>query len=362
MKALVLFGTRPEAIKLAPILRELAASPSVRPVVCVSGQHRTLLDQVLSAFSISPRHDLDVMTEDQSPLDVMRAILERIEPVLVAEEPDLVLVQGDAETAVAGALAAYYARIPVAHVEAGLRTGDRYAPFPEEMNRRLVDAIACLHFAPTEEARGRLLGEGVAAEGIFVTGNTEIDALVYVRDQIAPPVPFSFPGRLVLVTAHRRESLEGGIARICLGLRRLAERTDVTIVYPVHPNPHVRSVVEAELLGVPRIVLLGPLDYVSFVHLMAQSTLILTDSGGVQEAGAALHIPLLVLRDKTERVEGLASGAARLVGTDPERIASEVGHLLDDRVAYEEMKRARNPYGDGKAAERIRAILEGWTP
>ena len=358
MKVLLVFGTRPEAIKLAPVVRELAASSRVKPVVCVSGQHRELLDQALSVFSIVPDYDLRVMVEDQSPLDVTRAILERIEPVLNAERPDLLLVQGDAQTAFVGALAGYYRRIPVAHVEAGLRTGDRYAPFPEEMNRRLVDAIASLHFAPTEEARERLLREAVPPQGIFVTGNTEIDALCFVRDRVPPKTRLSFPGRVVLVTAHRRESLAGGIARICQGLRRLAERSDVTIVYAVHPNPQVRRVAEAELRGVARIVLLDPPDYGSFVHLMAASTLILTDSGGIQEAAAALHIPILVLRDRTERVEGVQTGAARLVGTDPERIASEAGRLLDDPALYDEMRRAKNPYGDGRAAARIREVLE----
>ena len=287
---------------------------------------------------------------------------EGIRPVLAAERPDLVFVQGDAQSALSGALAAYYERVPVAHVEAGLRTGDRYAPFPEEMNRRLIDTIASLHFAPTERARMRLLSEGIPDGSILVTGNTEIDALQYVCDRIAPRERFSFPGRLVLVTAHRRESFGDGIARICQSLRRLAERPDLTIVYAVHPNPHVRAVVEAKLRGVPRIVLLDPPDYASFVYVMASSTLILTDSGGIQEAAAALHVPVLVLRDKTERVEGVETGAARLVGTDPEGVVAQAERLLDDEVLYGEMKRARNPYGDGKAAGRIRQALEGWTP
>ncbi len=358
MKALVVFGTRPEAIKLAPVLLELARSERVEPVVCVSGQHRELLDQVLAVFSITPDYDLDVMIPDQSPFHITRAILERIEPVLAAERPDFVLVQGDAHTAFVGALAAYYERVPVAHVEAGLRTSDLYAPFPEEMNRRLIDRIAALHFAPTERAKANLLAEGIREETVFVTGNTEIDALYFVRDR-PPTTRFSFPGRLVLVTAHRRESFGGGIARICRALRKLAqENKDVTIVYAVHPNPHVRRVVASELSGAERVALLDPPDYPSFVHLMATSTLILTDSGGVQEAAAALHVPLLVLRDETERVEGLLTGAARLVGTDPERIVSEAERLLQDPQAYAEMAAAENPYGDGRAAARIREVLE----
>ncbi len=285
--------------------------------------------------------------------------MERFEPVLNREQPDLLIVQGDAQTAFVGALAAYYARIPVAHVEAGLRTGDPYAPYPEEMNRRLIDRIASFLFAPTETAKENLLHEGRSEDEITVTGNTEIDALQYVRENVPPRVQFDFPGKVVLVTAHRRESFSGGIARICEGLRRLVGLApEITIVYSVHPNPHVQKVVREELSGCERIALIDPPDYASFIHLISSSYLILTDSGGIQELGAALHVPVLVLRDKTERVEGLETGAARLVGTDPERIATEASRLLADTAEYIRMQEAENPYGDGKAAERIVTTLE----
>lgn len=359
LKALLVLGTRPEAIKLAPVLFALRASARIRPVVCATAQHRGLLDQALAVFGIAPDHDLGVMVPNQTLFHVTTAILERMEPVLAAERPDLVVVQGDAHSAFAGALAAYYTRTPVAHVEAGLRTSDPYAPFPEEMNRRLIDRIATLLFAPTERARRALLAEGAREEDVLVTGNTEIDALFCVRERIPPRETFSFPGRVVLVTAHRRESQGEGISRICRAVGRLAERnSDVTVVVSVHPNPRVRETMERELAGRDRVALLPPPDYASFVHLLAQSTLLLTDSGGLQEVGAALHIPLLVLREETERMEGVETGAALLVGTDPERIVAEAERLLRDRAAHEAMARAENPYGDGRAAERIVAAIE----
>ncbi len=359
LKALFFFGTRPEAIKLAPVIRRLSESPRFEPIVCVSGQHRSLLDQALSVFSITPDHDLSVMIPNQSLFYVTRAILERFEPILNRERPDLLIVQGDAQTAFVGALAAYYFRVPVAHVEAGLRTGDPYAPYPEEMNRRLIDRIATFLFAPTQTARENLMREGADEEAIVVTGNTEIDALRYVRENIPPRVRFDFPGRVVLVTAHRRESLSGGIARICDGLRRLTGLVPgITIVYSIHPNPRVQRVVRKELSGRDRIVLIDPPDYASFVHLLSSSYLVLTDSGGIQELGAALHIPVLVLRERTERVEGIETGAARLVGTDPGRIAAEAQRLLEDAEEYARMREAENPYGDGRAAERIVTTLE----
>lgn len=359
LKALCFFGTRPEAIKLAPVIRRLSESPRFEPIVCVSGQHRALLDQALSVFSITPDHDLSVMIPDQSLFYVTRSILERFEPILKRERPHLLIVQGDAQTAFVGALAAYYSRIPVAHVEAGLRTGDPYAPYPEEMNRRLIDRIAAFLFAPTETAKENLLHEGAAEKAIVVTGNTEIDALQYVRENVPPRIRFDFPGRVVLVTAHRRESFSGGLARICEGLRKLAGLApEITIVYSVHPNPHVQKAVREGLSDRDRIVLIEPPDYASFIHLLSSSHLILTDSGGIQELGAALHIPVLVLRDKTERVEGLETGAARLVGTDPERIAAEAKRLLEDAKEYARMQKAENPYGDGKAADRIANALE----
>ena len=357
--ALLFFGTRPEAIKLAPVIYALRDHPRFSPIVCVSGQHRDLLDQALGVFSITPDYDLNVMIEDQDLLYITREVLARFAPVLKKERPDVVIVQGDAQTAFVGALAAYYAKIPVAHVEAGLRTGDPYAPFPEEMNRRLIDQIATLLFAPTVAAKENLIREGVPEHEIVVTGNTEIDALHYVREHIPPRVKFDFPGKILLVTAHRRESLPAGIVRICAGLRRLAARhADITIVYSVHPNPHVHDVVYAELSGCDRIALIDPPDYASFVHLMAKATLILTDSGGIQEAGAALHVPVLVLRDKTERKEGINTGAARLIGTDPERIVTTAEALLRDGTAYARMRQAANPYGDGHAAERIVQFME----
>ncbi len=359
LKALLFFGTRPEAIKLAPVIRRISKSSRFEPIVCVSGQHRALLDQALAVFSITPDLDLSVMVPNQSLFHITRSILERFEPILKQVQPDLLIVQGDAQTAFVGALAAYYSGIPVAHVEAGLRTGDPYAPYPEEMNRRLIDRIATFLFAPTETAKKNLLHEGMSEEAIVVTGNTEIDALRYVQENVPPQVRFNFPGKVVLVTAHRRESFSGGLTRICAGLRRIADtHSDVTIVYSVHPNPHVRKVVREKLFGRDRIVLIDPPDYASFIHLLSLSYLILTDSGGIQELGAALHVPVLVLREKTERVEGLKTGAARLVGTDPDRIAAEAKRLLEDAEEYARMREAENPYGDGKAAERIVKTLE----
>ncbi len=360
VNALLFFGTRPEAIKLAPVIRMLEESEIFDPIVCVSGQHRKLLYQALEVFSIVPKYDLSVMIPNQSLFYLTQTGLARVEPILEKERPDLVIVQGDAQTAFVGALGGYYKRIPVAHVEAGLRTMDKYSPFPEEINRRLIDHISDLLFAPTQTAKQNLVSEGIDPGAIFVTGNTEIDSLLYVRDHIPAKVRFDLPGRIVLVTAHRRESLPTGIAQICTGLRRLAARNpNVTIVYSVHPNPHVQKVVSNELAGIDRIKLIDPLDYASFVHLMASSTLILTDSGGIQETGAALHIPVLVLRNKTERVEGVETGAARIIGTDPEMIVSESERLLHDPNAYSQMQEATNPYGDGQAAQRIVKFLEG---
>ncbi len=357
--ALVVFGTRPEAIKLAPVIYALRDHPGFTPIVCVSGQHRDLLDQALAPFSIIPDYDLDVMVDDQDLVYVTRAVLARLTPVLEKKRPDVVIVQGDAQTAFVGALAAYYAKIPVAHVEAGLRTGNPYAPYPEEMNRRLIDHIAAFLFAPTETAKQALLREGIHAQAIAVTGNTEIDALRYVERNVPPPEQFAFPGKIVLVTAHRRESFSGGLTQICAGLRRIAaDNADVTIVYSVHPNPRVQQIVRAELTGRDRIVLIDPPDYASFVHLMRSATLILTDSGGIQEAGAALHVPVLVLRDVTERMEGVHTGAAQVVGTDPDRIATAATHLLRSPDAHARMQAAKNPYGDGHAAARIVQFLE----
>lgn len=359
MKVLFLFGTRPEAIKLFPVIERLKGVTSIETTLCVTAQQRDLLDQTLSALSLIPDYDLDVMIPDQSLFHTTRAILTRIEPVLHEVSPDLVIVQGDAQTTFCGALSAYYACVPVAHVEAGLRTGDKFAPYPEEMNRRLVDQIADLHFAPTARALENLRSEGIPDEGIFVTGNTEIDTLYHVRDRLRPRTTFDFPGHIVIATMHRRESFGTGIDRVCAALSVIADRNrDVTIVVPVHPNPHVRDKVRRALAVQERITLLDPVDYVSFVHLLAHASLILTDSGGLQEAAVGLHVPLLVLRDKTERTEGIEAGAAFLVGTDTERIVATTERLLRDEDARRRMANATNPYGDGNAADIIVSIIK----
>jgi UDP-N-acetylglucosamine 2-epimerase (non-hydrolysing) len=359
MKILLIFGTRPEAIKLAPILRVTKEQEDIEMIVCVSAQHRQLLDQVLNVFAIEPDYDLNIMVPDQSLFHITGSILEKIGPLLRKERPDVVIVQGDAQTAFVGALSAYYEQIPVAHVEAGLRTNDKYSPFPEEINRRLIDHIADLLFAPTEHALNNLLTEGIPSEQIFIVGNTEIDSLYFIRDHVQPAQRFTFSERVILVTAHRRESFSGGIASICQGLREIVRRNqDVRVVYSVHPNPNVQREVRGSLAEIERITLLDPLDYASFVHLMADSYLILTDSGGIQEAGPALDVPVLVLRNKTERMEGINTGAAKLIGTDPERIITETENLLNNRREYTAMTEADNPYGDGTAAEKIIEILQ----
>jgi len=365
IRVLFVFGTRPEAIKLCPLVRRLAAAPDrFQTRVCVTAQHRAMLDQVLDAFSVRPDHDLNLMQPNQSLGQITARAVAALEPLLEAERPDLVLVQGDTTTTFCGALAAFYARIPVGHVEAGLRTGDRYQPFPEEINRLLTTRVTSLHFAATEEAAANLRSEGVPAETVFVTGNTVIDALFHTRDGLEqgrierPAWPFLDPGRrLILVTAHRRESFGEGFERICGALTTLAARDDVEIVYPVHRNPNVRDTVERRLRGVPRIHLLDPLDYVPFVSLMMRSHLILTDSGGIQEEAPSLGKPVLVMREKTERPEAVRAGAVRLVGSDVGRILAETNLLLDDSAHYREMSRRHNPYGDGQACQRIAEIV-----
>ena len=358
------FGTRPEAIKLAPVIQELAKHPSeFRPVVLVTAQHRQMLDQVLRVFDITPDYDLDVMRPGQSLADVTVGVLRGVERVLRRARPDLVMVQGDTTSALAAALAAFYERIPVGHVEAGLRTGDKYSPYPEEMNRRLVSSLADLHFAPTQAARDNLLGEGVPGGRIHVTGNTVVDALkamraskvawhVPVLDRIAPDQ------RVILVTAHRRESFGPGFERICRALRMIVERNpDVTVVYPVHLNPNVRKPVRAILGRTPSVHLIEPLEYLPFVRLMERAYVILTDSGGIQEEAPALGKPVLVMRDKTERPEAVAAGTARLVGTDADVIVAATERLLRSAAAYRKMARARNPFGDGHASRRVVAVL-----
>jgi UDP-N-acetylglucosamine 2-epimerase (non-hydrolysing) len=369
-RILIVFGTRPEAIKLAPVIRELRRHPKrFEPIVCITAQHRRMLDQVLEFFQIEVRHDLNLMKAGQDLTDITCGVLRGLREVLASEHPDLVLVQGDTTTALATALAAFYARVPVGHVEAGLRTGNVQAPYPEEMNRKVVGVIAALHFAPTEQASNNLLREGVPAERIVITGNTVIDALRHAADRLgedaglrrsaAEQFGFLDPGkRLLLVTGHRRESFGDGFRAICEALRELAEtREDVQIVYPVHLNPSVQGPVHALLGGVRSIHLLKPLDYPPFVYLMQRAELILTDSGGIQEEAPSLGKPVLVLRETTERPEAVAAGTALLVGTSREAIVREVRRLLADRGAREAMARAHNPYGDGKAAIRIVAAL-----
>jgi len=365
IQVLFVFGTRPEAVKLCPLILRMRERREFRVRVCVTAQHREMLDAMLERFGVQPDEDLDVMAPDQ-PLNQLAArILERLDAVLARERPDLVLVQGDTTTTFAGALAAFNRRIPAGHVEAGLRTGDMSQPFPEEANRVLASRLAALHFAPTARAADNLRREGVPEESIFVTGNTGIDALLYTRERLergewpgfdgAPPAP----GRkLILMTAHRRESFGEGFLRICEGVRRIAARGDTEIIYPVHPNPNVRGVVERELGGVANVRLIEPLDYVPFVDLMRRADLLLTDSGGVQEEGPSFGKPVLVMREKTERQEAVEAGAAILVGTDPDRIAAEAGRLLDSAAAREAFTRVRNPFGDGRASLRIiEAIL-----
>ncbi|HLH23992.1 MAG TPA: UDP-N-acetylglucosamine 2-epimerase (non-hydrolyzing) [Chloroflexota bacterium] len=381
MKVLTVFGTRPEAIKLAPVVRALearAADSGVHSVVCVTAQHRQMLDQVLDLFELRPDYDLAVMEENQTLAGVAAAVLARLEPVLRAVRPDWVLVQGDTTTVAATALAAYYAGARVGHVEAGLRTGDKWRPFPEEINRRVAGVVADRHFAPTARAQANLLREGVAAGQIVVTGNPVLDALRRVvdlpppedarailaqtgLDGAAPQAAASAPRRLVLVTAHRRESFGAPLEAVCAALRDLAARYAgaVQVVYAVHPNPHVREPAYRLLDGVPNVTLTPPLTYSALAHLMKRAALVLTDSGGIQEEAPGLGVPVLVLRDVTERPEAVEAGTVRLVGTDRGRIVAAASQLLDDPAAYARMARAVNPYGDGHAAPRIVAALLG---
>ncbi len=364
-RILFVIGTRPEAIKLGPVVRRFReATREFETRIAVTGQHRGLLDQALAAFSLEPDHDLNVMQPGQSLFASTSRIIAALEPVLTQERPDLVIVQGDTTTTLCGALAGFYARVPVGHVEAGLRTGDPGQPFPEEMNRVLASRIAALHFAPTGNAAANLRREGIGAERIIVTGNTGIDAVLETRDALASGalkatgLPAIDPARkLILVTAHRRESFGEGFAGICEALRRLAGRADVEIVYPVHPNPRVREVVEERLGGIGNIRLMEPLAYVPFVDLMRRAHVLLTDSGGIQEEGPSLGKPVLVMREKTERPEAVEAGTARMVGTNPERICAEVELLLDDPREQERRSRIHNPYGDGQASARIRDIV-----
>ncbi len=369
LRVLAVLGTRPEAIKLAPVVRELQRRGDRAEIrVCVTAQHRDMLDQVLGLFGIRPDDDLNLMAENQNPTQVAAAVLSGLEPILRDAAPDWVLVQGDTTTVAATAFAAYYARARVGHVEAGLRTHDKWRPFPEEINRRIAGVVADLHFAPTERSRENLLRENVPADSVLVTGNSVIDALSWVSAQPASDDVtqlFARAGlddpdrRLLLVTAHRRESFGQGIESICLALRDVAQRYrgGVRVVYPVHRNPNVWEPVHRLLGKVPDVTLTPPLDYLPLVHLMKRATLVVTDSGGIQEEAPALGKPVLVLRDVTERPEAVDAGTVRLVGTDRERIVSEATRLLDDPAAYAAMAHAVNPYGDGRAAQRIVAAL-----
>ena len=365
---LFILGTRPEAIKLCPLLLKLRSFPELYSArVCVTGQHRGMLDQVLAAFGVTPDYDLNVMTPGQTLFQSTARILQALEQPFVESKPDLAVVQGDTTTTLCGALAAFYSGVPVAHVEAGLRTGDLRQPFPEELNRVLTARMANLHFAATSSAADNLRREGISGH-VWITGNTGIDAVLHVRDRLErgelAASDYERPGkRLILVTAHRRESFGEGFDRICRALREIAGRQDVHVVYPVHPNPNVQTIVNERLRSHPNITLIEPMDYVPFVDLMRRSFLILTDSGGIQEEGPSLGKPVLVLREKTERPEAVDAGTVKLVGTDIGRIVRETTNLLDCPDEYERMSRIHNPYGDGRASERIEAALRDyWNP
>ena len=370
MKVLTVFGTRPEAIKMAPLVHALAKDPHFEAKVCVTAQHREMLDQVLNLFSIVPDYDLNIMSPGQGLTEITCRILQGLKPVLESFKPDVVLVHGDTTTTAAASLAAFYQRIPVGHVEAGLRTGDLYSPWPEEANRTLTGHLAMYHFAPTENSRQNLLRENLPDSRIFVTGNTVIDALFWVRDRVmndealraelSERYPFlSNDKKMILVTGHRRESFGQGFEKICHALAEIAATNpDVQIVYPVHLNPNVSEPVNRILGHIDNVMLIDPQDYLPFVWLMNHAWLILTDSGGIQEEAPALGKPVLVMRETTERPEAVDAGTVRLVGTDSRRIVDEVTRLLRDEDEYQRMSRAHNPYGDGRACERILLALK----
>ena len=368
MNILIIFGTRPEAIKMAPVVLALREQPGIQARVAVTAQHRQMLDQVLHLFGIEPDHDLNLMQPGQDLTDITSSVLLGLREIFRRDPPDLVLVHGDTTTTFSASLAAFYAHVPVGHVEAGLRTGNLLAPWPEEMNRKLVGGIANLHFAPTPRAKSCLLREGVAEDTIFVTGNTVIDALHQAVEKLeqsperqrefAERFGFLDPAKkLICVTGHRRESFGEGFERICHALALLGARQDVQVVYPVHLNPSVQEPVRRILVGCENVFLLDPLDYLPFVYLMSRSHLIITDSGGIQEEAPSLGKPVLVMRDTTERPEAVEAVTVKLVGTDTGRIVSGAGELLDNAESYREMARASNPYGDGLAGRRIAAIL-----
>ena len=373
MRVLSVFGTRPEAIKMAPVVRAIEASGTLEGRVCVTGQHAEMLKQVTDLFGIAPHHDLQIMKAGQGLTYVTTAVLTGMETVLAAEKPDAVLVHGDTTTSMAAALAAFYAGIPVGHVEAGLRTRDLSAPWPEEANRQITGRLARWHFAPTAGARRNLLDEAVPEAQIHVTGNTVIDALHHIQStvleteateaEMAARFGFLDPAkRMILVTGHRRENFDGGLDRMCTALAALAGRGDCQVVYPVHLNPVVRAAADRVLANAPGVHLIEPQPYLPFLWLMARSHLIITDSGGIQEEGPSFGKPVLVTRDVTERPEAVEAGTVRLVGTDTETILTEATRLLDNAEAHADMARAHNPYGDGKAAGRITEILTGDAP
>ena len=368
LRILSVFGTRPEAVKMVPVVRRLNETRGIESMVCVTAQHRQMLDQVLDLFQIKPDYDLDLMRENQSMAQISAGIFTHLDPVLVEVKPDWVLAVGDTTTVVTTSLLAFYRRIKFGHVEAGLRTHNKWHPFPEEINRRLATTTADLHFAPTQWSRQNLLHENVPDETIVVTGNPVIDALTYVANQEEPQEIIDLVNRLcirkstenesgrrrlVLVTAHRRENFGLPIENICQSIKELAERGDLEIVYPVHLNPNIQEPVYRILQSVPHVTLLPPLDYLPLVHLMKRATLILTDSGGIQEEAPAFGIPVLVMRETTERPEGVEAGTLKVVGTETDHIVREAGRLLDEPAAYTAMAKAGNPYGDGHAAERI---------
>lgn len=366
-RILTVFGTRPEAIKMFPVVHALSETPGINARLCVTAQHREMLDQVLAIARINPDVDLDVMTPNQSLDALLARLVTGLGETFDREKPDRILVHGDTLTTMAATLAAYFRKIPVGHVEAGLRSGNIYHPWPEEVNRKITGAVADLHFAPTQTAANALLAENVPADRIHITGNTVIDALLATKARIdeepslasgLDPLIERFAGkRIVAVTSHRRENFGDGMTAIAEAIAAIAARDDVAVVFPVHPNPHVRSAIEPILGNLPNVALIDPLDYPHFVRLLAISELVLTDSGGVQEEAPSLGKPVLVMRETTERPEGIEAGTSRLVGADKARIVSEIFKLLDDKDAYNAMARAHNPFGDGTAAKQIAEIV-----